>query len=110
MPYAAIVPKRGQGGNLLVPVCLSASAVAYASTRIESMFMFVGTAAWVAAAQVVANKAATVQDVDVSTVQGILVETFKQQIHLPGPPPANPPLYYNVSGAGDAVWNGAIKN
>ncbi len=109
VPYAAIVPKRGQGGNLLVPVCLSASAVAYASTRIESMFMFVGTAAGVAAAQVVANKAATVQDVDVSTVQGILVETFKQQIHLPGPPPANPPLYYNVSGAGDAEWNGQYK-
>ena len=40
VPYSAIVPKRGQGSNLLVPVCLSASAVAYSSTRIESMFMY----------------------------------------------------------------------
>ena len=64
MPYAAIVPKRGQGGNLLVPVCFSASAVAYSSTRIESMFMYVGTAAGVAAKQVVDKTAKTVQDVD----------------------------------------------
>jgi hypothetical protein len=45
VPYQALVPKRGTGANLLVPVCLSASAVAYSSTRIESMFMYVGTAA-----------------------------------------------------------------
>jgi hypothetical protein len=37
VPYRALVPKKGTGGNLLVPVCLSASAVAYSSTRIESM-------------------------------------------------------------------------
>ena len=42
VPYSAIIPKKGTGGNLLVPVCLSASAVAYSSTRIESMFMCVG--------------------------------------------------------------------
>ena len=63
VPYDAIVPKRGTGANLLVPVCLSASAVAYSSTRIESMFMYVGTAAGVAAKQLVAKTAATVQDV-----------------------------------------------
>ena len=37
LPYRAIVPKRGTGANVLVPVCLSASAVAYSSTRIETM-------------------------------------------------------------------------
>lgn len=37
VPYRTLVPKRGTGGNLLVPVCLSTSAVAYSSTRIESM-------------------------------------------------------------------------
>ena len=43
VPYGAIIPKRGTGANLLVPVCLSASAVAYSSTRIETMFMATGT-------------------------------------------------------------------
>lgn len=76
VPYSAIVPKRGQGANLLVPVCLSASAVAYSSTRIESMFMYVGTAAGVAAKQLVEKTAATVQEVSVAEVQGILMGKF----------------------------------
>jgi hypothetical protein len=84
LPYAAIVPKRNTGANLIVPVCLSASAVAYSSTRIENMFMSVGTAAGVAAKQVVDGTAATVQDVDVGAVQDILTATFKQRVH--GPP------------------------
>ena len=72
VPYGAIIPKRGTGANLLVPVCLSASAVAYSSTRIESMFMYVGTAAGVAAKQVVDKAAKTVQDVNVAEVQNLL--------------------------------------
>jgi hypothetical protein len=84
VPFAIMVPKRGTGANLLVPVALSASAVAYSSTRIENMFMSVGTAAGVAAKQLVEGTAACVQDVDVAAVQGVLVGTFKQRIH--GPP------------------------
>lgn len=38
VPYKIMVPKRGQGANLLVPVALSASAVAFSSTRIENMY------------------------------------------------------------------------
>ena len=37
VPFGAMVPKRGTGANLLVPVCLSASAVAYSSAHIENM-------------------------------------------------------------------------
>ena len=47
------MPKRGTGANLLVPVALSASAVAFSSTRIENMYMNVGSAAGVAAKQLV---------------------------------------------------------
>lgn len=75
---------RGSGTNLLVPVAISASAVAYSSTRIENMFMSLGSAAGVAAQQLVDGSAATVQDVNVSRVQQILVDTFKQRVH--GPP------------------------
>ena len=79
-----MVPKAGTGANLLVPVCLSASAVAYSSTRIENMFMSVGTAAGVAAKQLVDGDVDTVQAVDVSKVQALLTGTFNQRIH--GPP------------------------
>lgn len=84
VPYKIMLPKRGVGANLLVPVALSASAVAYSSTRIENMFMSVGTAAGVAAKQLVDGTAACVQDVDVAQVQALLVSHFQQRIH--GPP------------------------
>jgi hypothetical protein len=87
VPYKIMVPRRGVGANLLVPVALSASAVAYSSTRIENMFMSVGTAAGVAAKQLVDGTAACVQDVDVAAVQSVLVGTFQQRIH--GPPGKN---------------------
>ena len=110
VPYKIMVPKRGVGGNLLVPVALSASAVAYSSTRIESMFMAVGSAAGVAAKQLVDGDVETVQDVDVAKVQSILVSGFGQQIHVaaaPSPvPPQDVPKSYTVVGAGDASWNG----
>ena len=35
-PFAIMLPKRGVGSNLLVPVAVSASAVAFSSTRIEN--------------------------------------------------------------------------
>jgi len=47
VPFGAITPKRGQASNLLVPVVISATSVAYASTRIENMFMDLGSAAGV---------------------------------------------------------------
>lgn len=105
VPYRLMIPKRGTGTNLFVPVCLSTSHAAFASTRIETMLMGIGTAAGVAAKQIVDGSAATVQDVDVSQVQFILSNTFNQQVHV-DVPPSNPPRYYDVAGAGDAAWNG----
>jgi hypothetical protein len=108
LPFAVMTPKRGTGVNLLVPVALSASAVAYSSTRIvsrqtrslrlprspnphltleraqENFFMSVGSAAGVAAQQLVSGAVTAVQDVNVTLVQEILVATFKQRVH--GPP------------------------
>ena len=75
---------------------------------ILSRSRYVGTAAGVAAKQLVDQTAATVQDVDVKQVQDTLVNKFHQLIHIPGPPPppGPAPSYYNVSGAGAAKWNG----
>ena len=48
--YRSIVPKAGECPNLLVPVCLSASHIAYGSIRMEPVFMALGQSAATAAA------------------------------------------------------------
>ncbi|MGL4511737.1 MAG: FAD-dependent oxidoreductase [Lacipirellulaceae bacterium] len=47
--YGSIVPRRGEAGNLLVPVCVSSSHIAYGSIRMEPVFMVLGQSAAVAA-------------------------------------------------------------
>lgn len=69
--YRAIVPRKGEVGNLLVPVCLSASHIAYGSIRMEPVFMVLGQSAAVAAVQAIDHKQ-TVQQVDVAQVQAQL--------------------------------------
>jgi hypothetical protein len=61
IPYRAIVPKRTECTNLLVPVCLSASHAAYGSIRMEPVFMILGQSAGMAAALVIGEDIA-VQD------------------------------------------------
>lgn len=60
--YRAIVPKRTECENLLVPVCLSSSHIAYGSIRMEPVFMLLGDAAAFAADLALAENVA-VQDV-----------------------------------------------
>ena len=48
--YGSLVPKRGQADNLLVPVCLSSSHIAFGSIRMEPVFMVLGQSAATAAA------------------------------------------------------------
>jgi hypothetical protein len=60
--YGSLVPKRGQCDNLLVPVCLSSSHIAFGSIRMEPVFMILGQSSATAAVLAIDAKQA-VQDV-----------------------------------------------
>lgn len=61
--YGAIVPRKEECVNLLVPVCLSSSHVAYGSIRMEPVFMILGQSAGTAAALAIEGGIA-VQDLE----------------------------------------------
>jgi hypothetical protein len=48
--YRAIVPKESECANVVVPICLSATHIAYGSIRMEPVFMILGQSAATAAA------------------------------------------------------------
>jgi hypothetical protein len=69
--YRSLTPRRSECENLLVPVCLSASHVAYCSLRMEPVYMALGHAAGLAAVQ--ALRAGT-------AVQGITVPELQAKL------------------------------
>ena len=60
--YGSLVPKKGEADNLLVPVAVSSSHIAYGSIRMEPVFMILGQSAATAAVLAIEGKTA-VQDV-----------------------------------------------
>lgn len=60
--YYSLTPKRNECSNLLVPVCLSASHVAFSSIRMEPVYMVLGQSAAVAASMAI-DKNTAVQDI-----------------------------------------------
>lgn len=59
--YGTIIPKKEECTNLLVPVCVSSSHIAFGSVRMEPVFMILGQSAAVAASLAIDKKIA-VQD------------------------------------------------
>jgi hypothetical protein len=68
IPYRVMLPKRDQAVNLLVPVCFSASHVAYSSLRMEPQYMILGHAAGVAASLALKSEK-PVQEISVAALQ-----------------------------------------
>lgn len=81
IPYGAIVPRRGECSNLLVPVCVSSSHIAYGSIRMEPVFMILGDSAAHAAHLAVEGHCA-VQDVSYGAL-GAALENAGQVLKTP---------------------------
>ncbi|MEQ8766489.1 MAG: FAD-dependent oxidoreductase [Planctomycetota bacterium] len=69
--YRALTPRREEAENLLVPVCVSASHIAFGSIRMEPVFMELGQAAGVAAVLAI-RESAPVQKVPIAVLQSVL--------------------------------------
>ncbi|QDU60312.1 Xanthan lyase precursor [Planctomycetes bacterium Pan216] len=97
--YRAIVPKRDECTNLLVPVCLSSSHIAYGSIRMEPVFMVLGQSAATAAAQAL-DRGVPVQDVDYDKLKERLLADGQvlEMSRTPRPPSAPPVLSQDLKG------------
>ena len=71
--YHSIVPKKSECHNLLVPVCLSASHIAFGSIRMEPVYMILGQSAGIAASLAIDDKL-SVQDLDYARLKKLLEE------------------------------------
>ncbi|MCB0687980.1 MAG: FAD-dependent oxidoreductase [Saprospiraceae bacterium] len=70
--YGSLIPKKEDCENLLVPVCVSSSHIAYGSIRMEPVFMILGQSA-AAAAGLAIDKDIAVQDVDYEELKSDLL-------------------------------------
>lgn len=66
--YRSLTPKASECVNLLVPVCLSATHIAFGSIRMEPVFMVLGQSSATAAVMAI-DGSVTVQGVDVAALQ-----------------------------------------
>lgn len=79
--YRALIPKRGQCDNLLVPVCVSSSHIAFGSIRMEPVFMILGQSTATAAVMAI-DEGIAVQDVSAVKLQKELLKRG-QVLELP---------------------------
>jgi hypothetical protein len=80
--YRAIIPKASQCANLTVPICISASHIAYESIRMEPVYMILGQSAGTASALALDNNC-SVQDLPYKTLKARLLAD-RQLIAWPG--------------------------
>ncbi len=80
--YRSIVPKKEECTNLVVPVCVSATHIAFGSIRMEPVFMVLGQTAATAAALAI-DKGVDLQNVNYSSLKTILLKDKQVLQHQP---------------------------
>lgn len=73
--WRSIRPRESECSNLLVPVCLSASHIAWGSIRMEPVFMVLAESAGLAACLAIENE---------TSVQNIEYDELRQRLHAAG--------------------------
>ncbi|WP_031529113.1 FAD-dependent oxidoreductase [Dyadobacter crusticola] len=81
--YGSLVPKKAECQNLLVPLCLSSTHIAFGSIRMEPVFMILGQSA-ASAAVLAIDKKVAVQDVDYAELRKQLLKD-KQRLEYVAP-------------------------
>lgn len=71
--YGSLVPRKDQAENLLVPVCVSSSHIAFGSIRMEPVFMILGQSA-ATAASLALDAGIAVQELTYSRLQERLIQ------------------------------------
>jgi malonyl CoA-acyl carrier protein transacylase len=72
IPLSVVLPPANVLSNLLVPVCVSSSHVAYSTLRMEPQFMIMGHSTGVVAALSI-QTGATVQNIDTAVLHSLLL-------------------------------------
>ena len=71
--YGSLIPQKNECDNLLVPVCVSSSHIAFGSIRMEPVFMILGQSAALAASLAI-DHSVPVQDVNYENLKAMLLE------------------------------------
>jgi hypothetical protein len=74
IPYRSITPKESECTNLLVPVCVSASHVAFCGIRLEATWMHLGEVSGIAAAMAIRDQL-IVQNINIKKLQKHIVDS-----------------------------------
>ena len=96
--YLAIVPRAAELENLLVPVCVSATHIAFGSIRMEPVFMVLGQSAGAAAVRAI-DDGVSVQQVGYAALKRDLL-TAGQIVSLEAPPASGEVIVDNADATG----------
>ncbi len=80
--YRSIIPKGTECSNLLVPVCVSATHIAFGSIRMEPVFMVLGQSAATAASMAI-DDGVSVQDINYPKLKTVLLKDKQVLKHNP---------------------------
>jgi hypothetical protein len=94
--YRSLIPKAAECDNLLVPVCLAASHIAYGSIRMEPVFMILGQSAATAASHAI-DERVTLQKIDYAKLRARLLAD-KQILEWTAPAGTRPVLARQLDG------------